>query len=45
MLENEGGMDALKQLENVDRAAFQNLSDQFDGLDIDLQEPIVVEFQ
>ena len=45
MLETEGGMDALKQLESVDRATFQSLSDQFDGLEIDLQDPIVVEFQ
>ncbi|MGI9240687.1 MAG: hypothetical protein ACR2RV_07795 [Verrucomicrobiales bacterium] len=45
MLENEGGMAALKQLETVDRATFQTLSDEFDGLDIDLQEPIVVEFK
>ena len=45
LLENQGGMAAMNQLENVDRAEFQALADQLDGLDIDLQDPIGVRFK
>jgi len=45
MLENEGGMAAMDKFEHVDRSTFQSMADQLDGLDIDLQDPIVVEIK
>jgi hypothetical protein len=45
LFENEGGMAAMNQFENADRATFESPAQQFDGLDIDLQEPIEIEFK
>lgn len=45
LLENKGGMANLNKMEHFDRATFQEAADQLDGLDIDLQDPITVEFK
>ncbi len=38
-------MNSVNKLEKLDRAEFQTLANQLDGLDIDLQDPITVEFK
>jgi len=45
MLEKEGAMDAMKRMDHLNREEFQKFADELDGLDIDLQQPIIVNFK